>query len=65
MPIERIERYLETSDLGVTPSLGVESRILDDCVNEVRRRGIRGVFGSSSFGFNEDNFDFLKRIPEI
>jgi hypothetical protein len=65
MPIERIERYLETSDLGVAPSLGVESRILDDCVNEVRRRGIRGVFGSSSFGFNEDNFDFLKRIPEI
>ena len=65
MPITRVEKFLETDDLGIAHSLGIESGHLDDCVAEVNRRGIRGVFGSSVFGFKEDNLDFLNQLQGI
>ena len=65
MPIERVRRFLETEDLGLTHSLGIESNILNDCVNEIKRRDIRGVFGSSCFGFQEENLDFLYKTPDL
>ncbi|BCX46976.1 conserved hypothetical protein [Haloferula helveola] len=63
MPIKRVGRFLETEDLGITHSLGIESGMVDECVDEVARRGLKGVFGSRCFSFFEDNLDFLQRIP--
>ena len=63
MPIARTGKFLETPDLGITHSLGIESEMVEDCVAEIQRRGIRGVFGSRCFGFREENLDFLNRIP--
>jgi hypothetical protein len=65
MPIARVGKFLETADLGITHSLGIESERLDDCVNEINRRGIRGVFGCPVFGFKESNLDFLGNLNEI
>jgi hypothetical protein len=63
MPIARVGKFLETPDLGITYSLGIESGMVDDCIEEIQRRGIQGVFGSSCFGFREETLDFLNRIP--
>jgi hypothetical protein len=65
MPIARIGRFLETADLGIVHSLGIESEQLDDCIAEINRRGIRGVFGCPVFGFKESNLDFLNQLHEI
>lgn len=65
MPIKRIDKFLETKDLGITHSLGIESERLDSCIEEIKKRGIKGVFGCPIFGFNEDNLDFLKKLPFI
>ena len=65
MPIARVGEFLETPDLGVTHSLGIESRMVDACIAEIQRRDIRGVFGSSYFGFREETLDFLELVPAI
>jgi hypothetical protein len=65
MPIRRIGKFLETEDLGITHSIGIESDIVDECIAEILRRDIRGVFGSSCFGFREGNLDFLCSTPDI
>jgi hypothetical protein len=41
------------------PSLGVETARLDECVAYYYERGFRGLFGHPSFGFDQDNLDFL------
>jgi hypothetical protein len=65
MPIRRVGKFLETEDLGITHSVGIESGMVDECVAEILRRNVRGVFGSSCFGFREDNLDFLRSTPDI
>jgi hypothetical protein len=65
MPIERVGKYLETADLGIAHSIGIESVQLSDCIAEINRRGIRGVFGCPDFGFKESNLDFLSRLHDI
>ena len=65
MPIERIEKFLETSDLGITHSLGIETNQIDDCVREVKSRNIQGVFGCPVFGFKQDDMNFFHKIPFI
>ncbi|TQV70786.1 hypothetical protein FKG94_20900 [Exilibacterium tricleocarpae] len=65
MPIERIGKYLETSDLGFTHSLGIETNRKEACIREVQERRILGVFGCPVFGFKQDNLDFLREIPFI
>lgn len=65
MPIQRIRRFLETEDLGIVHSLGIETKQLDRCVSEINRRAIRGVFGCPVFGFDEVNLDFLERLNAI
>lgn len=65
MPITRIDKYLETEDLGITHSLGIESDLLDSCVSEIKRRKIKGIFGCPVFGFKEDNFDFMHEIQFV
>lgn len=65
MPIKRIGKFLETDDLGIVKSLGIESAQLDECVSEIERRKIEGVFGTPCFGFKEEKLDFLKRLSGI
>ena len=65
MPIKRTGKFLETGDLGITRSLGIESDQLDSCVGEIKRRNILGVFGCPVFGFKEDNFDFMRELPFV
>jgi hypothetical protein len=65
MPIERKNGFLEFHDLGITPSLGLESSRLADCIAEVQRREWRGVFGNPGFGFRESDLDFLEALPEL
>lgn len=65
MPIARVGKFLETADLGIAHSVGIESAQLDDCVDEINRRDIRGVFGCPYFGFRESNLNFLNRLCKI
>lgn len=65
MAIERVGKFLETSDLGITHSLGIETRQIDDCIREIQSRNIQGVFGCPVFGFKQDDMDFFHKIPFI
>lgn len=65
MPIERLGKYLETADLGITPSLGIETTQMESCIREIQDRQILGVFGCPVFGFKQEDLDFLNQIPFI
>lgn len=43
------------------PGVGVESERIDECLAHYHRHGFRGLFGHPSFGFHQDNLDFLAR----
>jgi len=64
MPIERVGDFLVTETLGITPSVGIESSRITECIAEAKAK-YSGIFGSPSFDFREDNLDFLKELPEI
>jgi len=65
MPVERIGKFLRFDDLGITPSLGVETDKIDVCIAEVKKSGVKGLFGCPVFGFKQDNLDFLKETPDV
>ena len=65
MPIGREGRFLRWPDMGPAPGLGLESSRLDECVEEINRSRITGVFGSSVFNFRESNLDALARVPHV
>lgn len=65
MPIERVDKFLETSDLGIAHSLGIETHKIDDCIKEIQRRNILGAFGCPVFGFKQEDLDFFRKIPFI
>src|SRR3990167_5255349 len=65
MPVERVGNFLRFDDLGITPSLGVETDRLSACVHEVNKRKIKGLFGCPVFGFKQDNFDFLAETTHV
>ncbi len=43
------------------PGLGVNSDRLDECVAYYHEQGFGGLFGNPTFGFKQDNLDFLAR----
>ena len=43
------------------PAVGVESHRIDECLAHYNHHGFRGLFGTPTFGFNQDNLDFLAR----
>lgn len=43
------------------PAMGVETDRIDECLAHYHRQGYRGLFGHPSFGFTQDNLDFLSR----
>jgi hypothetical protein len=65
MPITRIGDFLRADDIGITPMLGIESSNIQACIAEVKRLGVKGIFGCSAFDFRENNLDFLNDLPEL
>ena len=64
MPYSRDETgFLFWPDAWGVPALGIESQRMAECVDEVKQRELRGVFGSARF-FEEDSLDFLQQLPE-
>jgi hypothetical protein len=51
--------------MGSADGLGLESSQLEDCVQEVIRLQIAGVFGNPAFGFREPTLDILARVPHV
>ncbi|HBV65202.1 MAG TPA: hypothetical protein DEF45_19515 [Rhodopirellula sp.] len=43
-------------------SLGVDTSRIDECIAYYHERGFRALFGHESFGFRQDNLDFLTRV---
>lgn len=46
------------------PGLGVSSDRLEDCLAYYKSGGFRGLFGHPSFGFQQDNLDFLAQAQD-
>ncbi|HVY31550.1 MAG TPA: hypothetical protein VHB79_33585 [Polyangiaceae bacterium] len=65
MPIAREGRFLRWPDMQPAPGLGLESSRLDECVEQINREQITGVFGSPAFNFYESDLDVLARIPHV
>ncbi len=65
MPIHRDNGFLVDTDLEGRLSIGIESRCVEACVAEVAARGAVGVFGSPTFGFKEDDLNFLEHLPDL
>jgi hypothetical protein len=65
MGITREGRLLITRDLSHTPCIGLESDMLDACVDECLAQGYKGVFGMEPFGFRERDLDSLRRLPHL
>jgi hypothetical protein len=65
MPIERKGKFLITRSLGITPSIGIETRMIRACISAVKTKRFKGIFGTPSFGFEENNLDFLAQLPHL
>ncbi|GAB6388156.1 leucine-rich repeat domain-containing protein [Stutzerimonas marianensis] len=65
MTIERAGHFLVDVDLAGRVSVGIETDQLQACVQEAKNKKADGVFGSPSFGFMQDNLDFLSELPKL
>lgn len=65
MPIARqTSGFFEWHEpLNPVPALGVETARLDECIACYHKNSFRGLFGHKSFGFDQDNLDFLTHTP--
>jgi len=50
--------------LNPVPALGIDSNRLDEVVAYYHEKPFRGLFGHSSFGFDQSDLDFLARTPD-
>ena len=57
--------FYQTHDLTHVSCLGIDSSRLLECVEEIKRKKIKGVFGMPSFGFKGENLDFLEDMPWV
>jgi hypothetical protein len=51
--------------MGKTPHVGLESSMLDACIQEAIRKPYAGVFGCPHFGFHETSLEALLRLPHL
>lgn len=65
MPITREEKFLISRDLSHVPSLGIESAMLRECIEEIHTQRFKAVFGSPPFGFKETTLDFLNEMKDL
>lgn len=59
----RNSRYIEIENMGVTPSvrsLGIGSRLMQECLTEAKKRGFQKVY-VNSYSENEAAIGFYKR----
>ncbi|MCG8435098.1 MAG: hypothetical protein MJA83_13810 [Gammaproteobacteria bacterium] len=54
--------FIFWEDASWTPSLGMDSDKLPECVSETKRRGLKGAFGTVPY-FRESNLHFLRQLP--
>lgn len=64
MPIAREGQFLVTTKWN-KPHLGLESSMIDACIQEAINKPYAGVFGSPTFGFREKTLDSLRSIPQL
>lgn len=57
--------YESHSPAGRDPNLGVDSNRIDECIAYYHEHGFGGLFGHPTFGFNQDNLDFLSRTKDV
>ncbi len=50
--------------LNPADSLGVHTAKLEECIQYYHQKPFRGLFGHPSFGFDQDDLDFLSRTPD-
>ena len=65
MPIVYEGRFIRWQDMVPAPGLGLESSRLQECIQEINRSHITGVFGSSVWGFHESDLNALARVPHV
>lgn len=65
MPIQREGKFLITRDLGITSSIGIQTKKIRNCIAEANARPFDGVFGHPSFGFTGTDLDFLNQLPHV
>jgi len=65
MPIALEDGFLQTHDLAHVSCLGIETARLGACIERIKAKKIKGVFGSPSFGFEGSDLDFLSELPWI
>jgi hypothetical protein len=52
------------ADSPQTPSLGIRSKDIDKCISELKRRKLKGIFGTVPY-FTEETLDFLYEVPWV
>ncbi len=56
--------FLEWHDRLIEfPSVGIETARLGECLVYYHEKRFEGLFGCPSFGFQQDNLDFLSEVP--
>jgi len=65
MPITKSGQFFTWNDSPFGPSLGIDTINIDNCITEIIKENYESIFGCSPFGFKQDNFEFLKKIPHI
>ena len=65
MPIALEDGFLQTHDLTDVSCLGIETARLGACVERVKAKRVKGVFGSPGFGFEGSDLDFLTELPWV
>ena len=67
MPIQYVREpgeFIWWPDATHTPALGIESDRLKACIAEVKRRALRGVFGTAPY-FREQSLAFLRELTHL
>jgi hypothetical protein len=65
MPVSLENGFYQTHDFAHVSGLYVDSKQFSKCIEEIKSKKIKGVFGSPAFGFKEDNLDFLASMPWV
>jgi hypothetical protein len=47
------------------PGLGIDSKRVDECLAYYQQHGFQGLFGHTSFGFDQDHLDFLTHTKNV
>lgn len=57
--------YLDKDPKAAYKSIGITSEKINECRVKYQTEDFNGIFGNPSFGFKEDNFDFVKGFNNV